>query len=347
MNAADGKNALSNLTVKQEATFISGFLTIWWRRGLSALVKQLKTKILPQRFILVVLILIVIGWLEIQKSGWKFLLSWGLGWKKLQRMHDHEPFCTARCSGLFCFFWNKQLCVQMKQGTWGGEILKLRMLVVSVALSGKRIWHTCRCKACGRRLDEEDRQSLGRVSRYVTHIRILQSKTKSIREVTSNSAEVLSRWKRWQKKYLSQMKGRKWVCLWDWWRWSRRWYPWKRFCGISSYNTLNVNWRNIIDRCGSKLKGPIMSDHKYTIYSLRSTCSGVNGHGCWCVSSCDSAWSYSCNAWRFMGFHNVDELPEAAPLNLANVRVIWNRVLDTLGTFESITLDAVLKHGAF
>ena len=26
-----------------------------------------------------------------------------------------------------------------------------------------------------------------------------------------------------------------------------------------------------MDRCGDKLKGPIMSDHKYTIYSLRST----------------------------------------------------------------------------
>ena len=48
-------------------------------------------------------------------------------------------------------------------------------------------------------LDEDDRRSLGLVSRYVTHIRILRSKTKSIREVTSNSAEALSRWKEWQR----------------------------------------------------------------------------------------------------------------------------------------------------
>ena len=39
----------------------------------------------------------------------------------------------------------------------------------------------------------------------------------------------------------------------------------------TSYNTFNINWRKIIDRCGSKLKGPLMSDHQYTIYSLRSS----------------------------------------------------------------------------
>ena len=40
---------------------------------------------------------------------------------------------------------------------------------------------------------------------------------------------------------------------------------------ITNYNTLNMNWRRIIDRCGTSLKGPIMSEHDYTIYSLRSS----------------------------------------------------------------------------
>ena len=47
-------------------------------------------------------------------------------------------------------------------------------------------------------LDQVDRESVGRLRRYVTHIRILQSKTKSAREVTSNSAEPLAHWKQWQ-----------------------------------------------------------------------------------------------------------------------------------------------------
>ena len=40
---------------------------------------------------------------------------------------------------------------------------------------------------------------------------------------------------------------------------------------ITTYNTLNVNWRNIMKRCGDRLKGPLVSDHNYTIYSLRAT----------------------------------------------------------------------------
>ena len=40
---------------------------------------------------------------------------------------------------------------------------------------------------------------------------------------------------------------------------------------IISYNTLNINQRNIIKRCSSSLQGPVISEHKYTTYSLRST----------------------------------------------------------------------------
>ena len=122
--------------------------------------------------------------------------------------------------------------------------------------------------------EEVDAMELGRVSRYVTHIKITQSKTKSLREVTSNSAETLARWKKWQTDYLKQMQS----------RYEFRGYeyevaetdlvfgiPEHNGVQITTYNTLNVNWRNIINRCGGKLKGPLMSDHNYTIYSLRAT----------------------------------------------------------------------------
>ena len=120
--------------------------------------------------------------------------------------------------------------------------------------------------------DELEAMELGRVSRYVTHLKITQSKTKSMREVTSNSAETLARWKSWQKEYLMDIQSR--VVGFD--------YevseddlvfgiPEHNGVQITTYNTLNINWRKIMDRCGDKLKGPMMSDHKYTIYSLRST----------------------------------------------------------------------------
>jgi len=40
---------------------------------------------------------------------------------------------------------------------------------------------------------------------------------------------------------------------------------------ITNYNTFNIYWRDIMSRCQSRLKGPLMSTHNYTMYSLRST----------------------------------------------------------------------------
>ena len=121
--------------------------------------------------------------------------------------------------------------------------------------------------------DEVKAMELGMVSRYVTHLKITQSKTKSMREVTSNIAETLARWKSFQKEYLKAIQSRS-VVAFD--------YeiseddlvfgiPEHNGVQLTTYNTLNINWRKIIDRCGEKLKGPMMSEHKYTIYSLRST----------------------------------------------------------------------------
>ena len=123
-------------------------------------------------------------------------------------------------------------------------------------------------------LNPEDRESIGRVSRYVTHIRILQSKTKSTREVTSNSAEPLAQWKRWQNEYVAERKSNK--------RIHGYCYditeddlvfgiPESDEVSITNYNTFNIYWRDIMSRCQSRLKGPLMSTHKYTMYSLRST----------------------------------------------------------------------------
>lgn len=120
--------------------------------------------------------------------------------------------------------------------------------------------------------EEASAMELGRVSRYVTHLKITQSKTKSMREVTSNSAETLARWKNWQKEYLMDIQSR--VRGFDY-ELSENdlvfGIPEHNGIQITTYNTLNINWRKIIQRCGNKLKGPMMSEHKYTIYSLRAT----------------------------------------------------------------------------
>ena len=47
---------------------------------------------------------------------------------------------------------------------------------------------------------------LGKVNRYLSHIRVLKSKTGAQRENTSNSAEVLARWKIDLREYLDKNK---------------------------------------------------------------------------------------------------------------------------------------------
>ena len=126
-------------------------------------------------------------------------------------------------------------------------------------------------------------EDLGRVNRYVSHIRVLKSKTGAQRKITSNSAEVLARWKRDLREYLDknelhfelngvELKRDKDdglpvipddVLVFS--------LPDKNEWKLPPYNTLNVRWRHMINKIEGELKGPQMSEHSYTIYSLRST----------------------------------------------------------------------------
>lgn len=131
-------------------------------------------------------------------------------------------------------------------------------------------------------LTDYERESLGRVDRYVVHIRVLQSKTGAMREVTCNAAEALARWRKWQRQYLADredelrciglaaIKGSDGLpvipdetlvfAL-----------PDKAGWKLPPYNTINVCWRDIINRASPELKGPQLSEHPYTIYSCRSS----------------------------------------------------------------------------
>ena len=121
-------------------------------------------------------------------------------------------------------------------------------------------------------LPVEVQEALGRVPRYVTHLRILSSKTGVPREVTSNSAEVLARWKRFQLERLKYIQKKH--SLWtveltpDAKVFSspvnNKWHQ-------AGYNVFNETWRELIKRAKPVLKGPLLSKHDYTIYSLRAS----------------------------------------------------------------------------
>ncbi len=272
-NVADGKNPPSNLTLKKEATIISGFIGyLVKKRLLDPYEAAQKQDISPK---------IRLSDTDFDSNPpirdaeeWLKILVEVRAWVKEGKAHPRPRTLLHRQ-----MFWSL-LLVLKQTGMRPDEARSLRWRDIETEDIGRfsqTQWEEdmafLQLQGVDENdLDEEDRQSLGRVSRYVTHIRILQSKTKSIREVTSNSAEALSRWKAWQRQYLLLMKQR------------GNGYdyeiaeddlvfgvPERDAIKITSYNTLNINWRNIIDRCGSSLRGPIMSDHKYTIYSLRST----------------------------------------------------------------------------
>ena len=272
-NAADGKNPPSNLTLNKEATIISGFVGyLVKKRLLDPYEAAQKQDISPK---------IRLSDTDYDSNPpirdteeWLKILVEVRAWVKEGAAHPRPRTLLHRQ-----MFWSL-LLVLKQTGMRPDEARNLRWRDVETEDVGRfsqTQWEEDMVflQEQGIQeidLDDVDRQSLGRVSRYVTHIRILQSKTKSTREVTSNSAEALSRWKKWQKEYLSLMKkygnGYEYEIAEDDLVFG---VPERDAVRLTSYNTLNINWRKIIDRCGSKLKGPILSEHKYTIYSLRSS----------------------------------------------------------------------------
>ena len=279
-NASKGLSQPSNLTLKKESAIISGFIGYLSRhRLLDPYEAANKQDISPK---------IRLSDTDFDSNPpirdldeWKLILQEVRRWVKESASHPRPRNYFYRR-----MFWTL-LLVLKQTGMRPDEARRLRWKDIEVEDIGrfsKRQWEEdmafmqsqgiTECDL--EQLEEYDREAIGRVSRFVTHIRILHSKTKSTREVTSNSAEALARWKQWQSEYLLLMQQKL--------RLSSKSFSYRiteddlvfampEANGVetTSYNTFNINWRKIIDRCGSKLKGPLMSDHQYTIYSLRSS----------------------------------------------------------------------------
>lgn len=132
-------------------------------------------------------------------------------------------------------------------------------------------------------LNQKQLDSLGKVDRYIVHIRVLASKTGALREVTCAAAQALARWKKFIRLHLDtyekhfQYNG---VVL------NRSEvdglpiipddvpifsFPEKNEWIESDSTNYNYHWRTLIKMCGDELRGPILSPHHYTLYSLRST----------------------------------------------------------------------------
>ena len=121
-------------------------------------------------------------------------------------------------------------------------------------------------------LPEEVQRQLGRVPRHISHIRILDTKTGAPREVTCNSAEVLARWRRFQKERLAYVQKKHPT-------WNIQWSddnkvfdsPINAEWRGNNYSVLTKSWRSIMERAEPELRGPLLSSHSYNIYSLRAT----------------------------------------------------------------------------
>lgn len=121
-------------------------------------------------------------------------------------------------------------------------------------------------------LPKEVQEGLGRVPRYISHLRLLHTKTGAPREVTCNCAEVLSKWKKYQEERVAYVnrKHPQWnveitpdTKVFDS-PYGGEWKP-------QLYNNYTFHWLELMRRCKDKLKGPLLSEKPYTLYSLRST----------------------------------------------------------------------------
>ena len=179
-------------------------------------------------------------------------------------------------------FWSLVMCLK-QSGARPGEMLSLKWSDIETEDIGRfsetkeqedfefyrqQGWSEADIKD----LPEEAREAIGIVPRYITHLRIIDTKTGTPREVTCNSAEVLSRLKKFQlervaylnKKYpatpieltpdtkvFDYAMGGNWIS--------------------TKYDTYTKTWIELMERAKDRLKGPLLSDEPYHIYSLRST----------------------------------------------------------------------------
>ena len=176
-------------------------------------------------------------------------------------------------------FWSLIMCLK-QSGARPSEMLNLRWKDIETQDVG-------RISKSQRQLDEqalheqgidpstlpvEVQESLGRVPRYITHLRIITTKTGVPREVTCNSAEVLARWKKFQMERLEYLRQKHSY-------FNLQLTPdtkvfespvngeWKQ----QGYSVFTQTWKELIKRAEPNLKGPLLSEHKYSIYSLRAT----------------------------------------------------------------------------
>jgi integrase len=103
--------------------------------------------------------------------------------------------------------------------------------------------------------------------RFFVHVRVLDSKTGSMREVTANCATRLLKWKEKvdnfyiERGFKCSPRDEKTLIFGD---------PY-RFWSDYQYSNISKAWRDVRDRCEDNLKGPRLSTRPYTIYSLRAT----------------------------------------------------------------------------
>jgi integrase len=102
---------------------------------------------------------------------------------------------------------------------------------------------------------------LAAVPKEIVVARVLKSKTKVVREVPSDCAELLKAWKVVQAECTgSDPAGDCWVfAIPD---------PTGEMRPFSQ-NSLNITWREIVDSLSNRLQGPELSTRHYTPYSLR------------------------------------------------------------------------------
>jgi integrase len=118
--------------------------------------------------------------------------------------------------------------------------------------------------------DGKDDEEMGRTKRLISHLRVLHSKTGQVREVTSNSATTIGNLRKWTRERIDYLNKKNFRSLeitedtkiFD----NPMTGEWK----TQQYNNWTKSWHDLLARCEG-LKGPILSEKPYTIYSLRSS----------------------------------------------------------------------------
>jgi len=219
----------------------------------------------------------------INPDDWKTIVNYVRNeWRNQAAASEDQHHMTVRRWFYRNLFWH-YILFSKNTGMSPEEVLKLKWRNVEIRDVGrismsKREQEYAELEAEGIDVLGEDKDydptawaqehEFGREERLIAYVYTIRSKTQEAREIPCNQGRELRRWMKFVREYMAE-HGLTWKITGDTPVFAN---PWNEMKPVHK-RRMQQSWREVVDHLQNQgqLKGHRFSDHRYTLYSMRST----------------------------------------------------------------------------